>query len=574
MKNSVLQCNVVSIFLAFCWAVGFWTIQPFDFDEAFYRRLAEEMLVSKNYFWTTYQFQMDTNKPTGYIWMLVGSHYLFDGFNSTHVSAAASRFVSLLFTYLTAWFTYFICLREFPATATRSRSEVFCWVMCAFSCMWLPTIGAGSVLIDPALTFFSIVAIYFLNRLVFDEYVSWPLRDAFICGFAMFVSCLLKGPIGVVLPALFLGFRILFLWATFEDPRVDFLKFKTVAFKVVSKSMTPFFIGGALLASYYTILWNIGAKEYVYDFLITHNFKRAVTAREGHSGQFFYYAVILLIGGAPLMGMWIADLKRRASFKSLLLNPWFSWMIAVLFFYTVVATKLPNYIWPVWPAIVLCFFGDQRFADQAKLNKLKAWKRLLLEFFKGLCCLVPVLLGVGFLVLPLIVSYIGFIPELDPRAFAVIQSLGDFPTFVKFCFATLGVLFFATAYFIYNYHGFSVQQLLRIALVGGLINLVIKAGVLPYADGVLNGSIIRLSGKASALNPELFAVVGMQTPTADSFYSGQRIENFGAKSETPYANSNVVVLTPIWNSERCRSHGLVEIERDYHMILCARTQIR
>jgi 4-amino-4-deoxy-L-arabinose transferase-like glycosyltransferase len=94
-------------------------------------------------------------------------------------------------------------------------------------------------------------------------------------------------------------------------------------------------------------------------FLGTHNLGRYLNAMEGHSGPVFYYVVALLasflpwsvfLPGALLHGVRnaIRDEPRQAACVLLL-----SWIGAFVVFFSLAATKLPNYVAPVLPALAL-----------------------------------------------------------------------------------------------------------------------------------------------------------------------------------------------------------------------------
>jgi 4-amino-4-deoxy-L-arabinose transferase-like glycosyltransferase len=71
------------------------TIPTFDFDEALYRRVAEEMKQSHEYFVMTWDGKPFYEKPPTYIWSIVASSFLVDG-SSPHVSVFASRLPSVI----------------------------------------------------------------------------------------------------------------------------------------------------------------------------------------------------------------------------------------------------------------------------------------------------------------------------------------------------------------------------------------------------------------------------------------------------------------------------------------------
>jgi 4-amino-4-deoxy-L-arabinose transferase-like glycosyltransferase len=118
--------------------------------------------------------------------------------------------------------------------------------------------------------------------------------------------------------------------------------------------------------------------EFLADFLLIHNLGRAVNALEDHSGPPWYYLAVLAIGLAPwsaFLGsaMWYGARQafgkvRRTSLSVQAANAqecpshlastdayrflW-CWIVVYLLLFTVAATKLPNYILPVFPPCAL-----------------------------------------------------------------------------------------------------------------------------------------------------------------------------------------------------------------------------
>ena len=143
-------------------------------------------------------------------------------------------------------------------------------------------------------------------------------------------------------------------------------------------------------------------------FFWKHNVERTVGAMENHSGPFFYYGLILIAGLTPwsvFLGptLWhalkqTAFGRRAAGFiPAAGINPaarlgtqfLLCWIAVWLVFFTIVRTKLPNYILPAYPAMALLtasFLDDWR---RGRLT-LPAW-----VMPTSLVCLALVGAGVG-----------------------------------------------------------------------------------------------------------------------------------------------------------------------------------
>jgi 4-amino-4-deoxy-L-arabinose transferase-like glycosyltransferase len=165
-------------------------------------------------------------------------------------------------------------------------------------------------------------------------------------GAATGLAVLAKGPVGLVLPA---GVAILFL--AWQRKLRHLWGLRTVWFVLLLVLVAvPWY---ALVTAETKGAWLAG-------FLKNHNVNRATSALEGHSGPPYYYLPVLLVGLAPWsvflgLAFWHGwrrlrqgDELERSAMRFLAV-----WFVLYLVFFTVVRTKLPNYVLPVYPALAL-----------------------------------------------------------------------------------------------------------------------------------------------------------------------------------------------------------------------------
>src|SRR5262249_5969564 len=135
--------------------------------------------------------------------------------------------------------------------------------------------------------------------------------------------------------------------------------------------------------------------EWLRGFLLTHNVDRIRTTLENHGGPPYYYVLVLLAGFAPwsvFFGPAFCGVRndlgtsvhfRRRDATRLLL----CWILVIVIAFTIVRTKLPNYILPVYPAVALLTAGA---LDRWRQNRLVLPTALVAA---SLICLM--LIGIG-----------------------------------------------------------------------------------------------------------------------------------------------------------------------------------
>lgn len=156
---------------------------------------------------------------------------------------------------------------------------------------------------------------------------------------------LAKGPVAVVLP---IAATMLFLLV-----RRDLRRLGDV--RLLGASLMFFMIA----APWY--IW-VGVEtkgEWLTGFFLKHNIERAVGVLENHSGPFYYYGLVLIVGLMPWsVFLWPAlryplTVLRQKENTNGELTFLLCWIVVWFVFFTVVRTKLPNYILPAYPAVAL-----------------------------------------------------------------------------------------------------------------------------------------------------------------------------------------------------------------------------
>lgn len=183
---------------------------------------------------------------------------------------------------------------------------------------------------------------------------GWWHATAAACGWAV----LTKGPVGVVLPALVV---VMYLAWQRELRRLWDVRLITAA-------------GVFLLVAgpWYALVASETRGEWVRAFIGRENLERFARPMEGHRGPPFYYLLVLPVMFAP-WSVWLLPTLEQAwrqgwgqwrrgwsvlaqqsaaeeagPYRFLL-----CWLAAYLVIFSIAATKLPNYIFPLYPALAL-----------------------------------------------------------------------------------------------------------------------------------------------------------------------------------------------------------------------------
>lgn len=362
------------IMLALVWAIlclpNLGGPSLWDIDEGNNAECALEMYESGNFIVPTFNYNLRVDKPVLLYWLQAGAYRVCG------VNEFSARLPSALASLLALWVTYEFGRRLFNRTAALLAALIL----------------AGSVAFCVAAHFANPDALLNLCVLLslwcfWNHYTRrgwWLLGVGAACGLGL----LAKGPVALVLPTatttlFFLGRRELRrLW----EPRL---------------------VGAALLFTLIAAPWYVWVGletkgEWLSGFFWKHNVERAVGAMENHSGPFFYYALVLLVGLTPwsvFIGptMWYAfasvrrktqqsdEQKATDAGKQFLL----CWVVVWMACFTIVRTKLPNYILPIYPAMALL---TASFLDDWRRGRvvLPAWMMPV-----SLSCLALAGVGVG-----------------------------------------------------------------------------------------------------------------------------------------------------------------------------------
>lgn len=325
-----------------------------DLDEGFYASVAWEMHQRHDWLTPTFQNEPWFEKPPLLYWLMMLSIRLFEPFPRNWIS---EEFVLRLPSVV----MYALTLIALGVWGNRRLGQgVGTTAALMFAMAPLSLILARLAITDMALTFFLLMALIALWELPHR-----PLLWSLVGGVALGLAVLTKGPFG-------LGLVGLLYLVNLRELRARGVRFRWVlgALGVALLTAAPWY-GGVYLQH--------GA-EFFTEFVVRQNLLRFAGGDTAHSVlpliqredmgsmlagvaiYLLFYVVVLWLGGFP-MAVWASVLWRRAEDPFIgYLQRW-CWLVFGLF--TLSFTKLPAYIFPMFPVLALLAGLELQKASQA-----------------------------------------------------------------------------------------------------------------------------------------------------------------------------------------------------------------
>lgn len=300
---------VLFVFLACIPTIGLSAL--FDWDEVNFAECAREMIVSKDYFNVTINFQAFWEKPPLFIWMQALSMLVFG------INEFAARFPNVIAAVFTLLALYRFGKEFFGEKFGIAWSAIY-------ACSILPFMYFNSGIIDPWFNFFIFSGIIHFYKGIQGQ----TSRNFILSGLFIGLAILTKGPVAILL----IGgaFAVYFLFNRFKD----FPSFgKTLLFL-----LTTLLIGSL----WFILLFATGHQEIIQEF-ITYQVRLFQTQDAGHGGPLYYHWIILLFGVFPASFFLIGYLRNKEIQRTSLdiIMHGMLWFTLILF--SIVKTKIVHY---------------------------------------------------------------------------------------------------------------------------------------------------------------------------------------------------------------------------------------
>lgn len=403
MKQSHLHQLTIAAVAAFVFFTRLGATQLWDEDEAFFAATAAEMQHRGEWIVPWYNGEVFAHKPPMMYWMMRIGFLMF----GEHEFGA--RFFSAVFGVATALLTYHIGRRLFDAEAAF-------WAGLAMSSCVMFSVVARASTADSYLVFFMTLSLWAYlrctpcftaeNRAVSVGQNSTRLfarqlpatRWQWLTIYALMgLAVLVKGPIGVLLPGMTIGLFLLCSGGGSTSTDSDAApRWKRAARWLVThfhpqrvvaavRAMQPLLAitAVALVAGPWFVLVGLRTDgTFLAEFFGTHNFGRFLSPMENHRGPIIYYVPIALAGFFPWSIFVLPTILhlvhklRKGAHESAAWLFLACWVVAVVGFFSIASTKLPNYILPAYPAFALITGGYLRDWLRSPARQWRYWPQL------------------------------------------------------------------------------------------------------------------------------------------------------------------------------------------------------
>jgi 4-amino-4-deoxy-L-arabinose transferase-like glycosyltransferase len=307
-----------------------------DADEAFYGESAREMVASGDWITPYYNYEPRFQKPILYYW-LTAATYLVTGPSEigARLWSALSGLGLVLVTAACArrWYDERVGLLAGAIVATNFGYFAM----------------ARSALPDLPLALCITMAIWtaFVATL---ERERQPRRWVLLSALAIACGVLMKGPVGLALPA------IVVMPVLLIERRAPTIRRSDLGLAVL--------LGIVVAAPWYLAMFWRHGPSYLDSFFVGDNFERFATSRFNDPRPWWFYVPVIaggLLPWTPLATVWLRPVRRflarRKDIGTLELRL-LLWAFLPLAFYTASIGKQPRYILPMLPPIAILLAGS------------------------------------------------------------------------------------------------------------------------------------------------------------------------------------------------------------------------
>ena len=309
-----IMCGIL-----FCWRLG--STPLIGLDEALYSECSREMLAGGNYIVPTCNGSLFLDKPPLVYWLQAASMRAFG------VNSFAVRLPSMLAALLIVAFTVHLASRLYDR-----RSGIMAGFILANAML---TAGlARMAIMDQLFALFITVS---LGAFLLSYFEKWSRKGYLLFWAAMGISTLIKGPVGILL--------ICSIVALFLILKRDLQSLKSAA------PVWGILILLAIVLPWYVLVQIHTDGKFVQEFFVHQNLQRAMGKDFSHNQPFYFYLPIFVVGFFPWSIFIPLAWKMQARFSRPDVSVFMTvWMVVVFGFWSLCRSKLPSYIFPMFPA--------------------------------------------------------------------------------------------------------------------------------------------------------------------------------------------------------------------------------
>ena len=298
-------------------------------DEGLYADAARQMIDSGD--WVTPRFGPNAflGKPPLTFWCQA---FFIRLLGPTTLSA---RLPSAIAAFLTALILWYWAMRKGFMDVGWLAAVLY--VLCPLVALGLARVG----MMDSLLTLWFTLAV-----VGWIEGYGGSRKGYLLMAAGMGLAVMTKGAIGFLLPGL-----VFSIWLFIRRDLGALLNVPWAA------ALTIFLL---LTLPWHLAVWRANGNLFLREYLMHHHVQRLLGQDFGHNGPFWYYIPHLTLSMFPWSAFvplaWWQSLRGwRSERQSLncMLAMWGVWAVVVVLFFSVSASKLPSYVLPALPALVL-----------------------------------------------------------------------------------------------------------------------------------------------------------------------------------------------------------------------------
>jgi uncharacterized protein (TIGR03663 family) len=309
---------------ALLWKLG--TANLAAWDEAIYAQVSKEIVQSGEWLTLHWQYSPWFEKPPLFMWITSVVYRMFG------ISEFSARLPSAISGIAVLALTYTMGRLAYGKRAGLLAAAIL------FSCYHFFSFSRFGTM-ELMLTLFTYLAVYGYLRTIADQrwwYLVWS---------ACALGLMVKGAGGIVAPV------AIWLAVIFD--------------KHLASIRSRHFWQACLLAAVIVLPWHVlmyarYGHPFIDEYVGYHVIARATTTLEGHASGYFYYVATLIDGFFPVVVLApfaiiseIRNRKRAGSGSRILL----ALAVFVFLFYTLIPTRRPWYIAPLYPALAILIAG-------------------------------------------------------------------------------------------------------------------------------------------------------------------------------------------------------------------------
>jgi 4-amino-4-deoxy-L-arabinose transferase-like glycosyltransferase len=321
-------------------------------DEARNAQCAREMMQNHTLIVPTFNGKLRTDKPPLHYYFMMAAYKMFG------VSSFSARFFSAVFGLLTL-----VLLAFFATKYLGKQTALLATIVLGSSTHFLFEFRLAVP--DPYFIFFTLACMLSSFVYLTEKKTSFLYAAAFLAAMAT----LAKGPVAVVLPV---------------STVIIFAAYKRNWERVFTWHMlSAFAVFIAVAAPWYVLVHNATNGEWTRSFFIDHNLERFSAAKEGHAGFFLMPLAMCLLGLLPFSTFVAGPIRnRKLIFKNDAVMFSLIAFLAIVVFFSLSATQLPNYSIPAYPfaAIVMAAYLSRAIKGRIHLPSYPLFVSVTLFF--------------------------------------------------------------------------------------------------------------------------------------------------------------------------------------------------